>query len=409
MILMNNKKILIVTHQYLPLNSPRTTRWKLLSDQLTLDGFEVKILTATIQFNDEKNNNVIFLGGNKTSNFINNLREESKKENLIIKKNLLNILKKIYRFLFKTFSWPDYAMFWLLTIYKNRKKINYDYDHIISVSLPFSSHVAAYIINKSKKKNWIIDVGDPFSLKTDALENNKYIFNKLNIYFENKFYKLANQIIFTHSDVAQEHIRKFKINQSKVLIGNPISSINEQILLNSKNYDYSSVPLVIGYFGILTDGVRTPKSTLKYFDNTNFIFNWYTNIDSKKMINQFNFNKANHRFFELVGREEALNKMTTTCHCLLSIGNLNSSQLPSKVIEYLATGKPILHFAEIESDPIIKIAEKFQNLIIVTKNTDLDELNDKIHEAFYNIEKFNTEDFLNNYSAISITKNLNIF
>ena len=58
---MKNKKILVISHQYLPLTSPRTTRWKLLTDQLISEGHEVKILTATSQLNQEKNNNVIFL------------------------------------------------------------------------------------------------------------------------------------------------------------------------------------------------------------------------------------------------------------------------------------------------------------------------------------------------------------
>ena len=40
------KKILIVTHQYLPHVSPRTTRWKLLVDELIANGHNVSILTG---------------------------------------------------------------------------------------------------------------------------------------------------------------------------------------------------------------------------------------------------------------------------------------------------------------------------------------------------------------------------
>ena len=40
------KKILIVTHQYLPHVSPRTTRWKLLVDELIAHGHNVSILTG---------------------------------------------------------------------------------------------------------------------------------------------------------------------------------------------------------------------------------------------------------------------------------------------------------------------------------------------------------------------------
>jgi hypothetical protein len=40
--------------------------------------------------------------------------------------------------------------------------------------LPFSSHIAAYIINKKLQKPWIMDIGDPFYLKTSAPENNRF-------------------------------------------------------------------------------------------------------------------------------------------------------------------------------------------------------------------------------------------
>ena len=406
---MMNKKILVVSHQYLPLTSPRTTRWKLLTDQLISEGYEVKILTATSQLSDDKNNNAIFLGNKKTSNLIIKLRKESNKENSIIKKNLLNLLKKIYRFFFKTFAWPDYAMFWLISVYKNRNNINYEYDSIISVSLPFSSHLAAFIINKNRKKNWILDIGDPFSLKTKALENNIYIYKKLNIYIEKKFYKLASQIVFTHLEVAKQHVEKFKIDENKILIGNPISSFNENIFLQSKNYDYSSLPIIIGYFGILTKGVRSPDETIKFFKNSDILFNWYTNQDSKNMLTQNNFDLSNHKFFEIIDRDEALNKMSSSMHCLLSIGNLNSLQLPSKVIEYISTGKPVIHFAEIKNDPVIKLADHFQNLIVVNKDSTISQTLEQLKNIFENINSFEKNYFLENYTAKAITKNLKIF
>ena len=124
----------------------------------------------------------------------------------IIKRLFYKILKKIYRTIVKTFAWPDYSMFWLLSIYRNKKNLNIDYDQIISVSLPFSSHIAAYIINKKNKIEWAMDIGDPFTLKNDAPENNRILYGFLNRYYENKFYSLANKIIFTHEEARSAHI-----------------------------------------------------------------------------------------------------------------------------------------------------------------------------------------------------------
>jgi len=401
-------KILIVTHQFLPHQSPRTTRWKLIYDELINKGYEVKVLTGTPQEN--KNENIIYIGNKRASKLLKNLRDQS---NLVkiskIKNTLFNFLKKFYRFFYKTFAWPDYTMFWLYSIWRKRKKINIEYDLIISVSLPFSSHLAAYFINKRNKKKWIMDIGDPFSLKQNALENNKYLYKSLNYYFENKFFNLAEQIIFTHSEAAAEHSKFFHISNEKVLIGNPISSFDENIFFNSKKFNYSSLPINIGYFGILTKGVRSPIETIKFFKNSDIFFNWFTNQDSKNIVLQTNLDLANHKFFEIVDRDEALKKMSSSMHCLLSIGNLNSSQLPSKVIEYISTGKPVIHFAEIKNDPVIKLADKFQNLIVINKDSKLSQTLDQLNFVFQNINSFEKNYFLENFTAQAITKKLNIF
>ena len=87
------------------------------------------------------------------------------------------------------------------------------------MSLPFSSHIAAYIINRGKNKKWIMDIGDPFSLKNNAFENNRYLYKSLNYYFENKFYKKADQVVFTHQESANEHKKFFNISEKKLQSG----------------------------------------------------------------------------------------------------------------------------------------------------------------------------------------------
>ena len=91
-----------------------------------------------------------------------------------------------------------------------------------------------------------------------------------------------------------------------------------------------------------------------------------------------------------------------------AIGNLNPGQLPSKIIEYISTGKPVIHFAEIDDDPVKQISKQFNNLIIVNTDSNLPELEDKLNKIFLNIDTFNKETFIKNYSAGAITSNLDI-
>ena len=133
------KKILIVTHQYLPHVSPRTTRWKLLVEELINKGHDVTILTGMYPDFDTNNVKVLYFGNKNNINVVSNLRAKSKEVSSgeSIKKFFYASLKRIYRFFINYLAWPDYSMFWLYQIYKNRNNIPKDYDLIISVSLPF--------------------------------------------------------------------------------------------------------------------------------------------------------------------------------------------------------------------------------------------------------------------------------
>ena len=56
---MNNQKILLVSHQFLPHLSPRTTRWKTLVDKLIEMGNEVTILTGSSPDETVENYNIL--------------------------------------------------------------------------------------------------------------------------------------------------------------------------------------------------------------------------------------------------------------------------------------------------------------------------------------------------------------
>ena len=405
-------KYLIVTHQFLPHVSPRTTRWKLLIDELIKLGHEVTIITGTKQTNQDNNIKTIFVGNSRASNVVVSLRNKS--NNLDSKKRLkvkiYTFLKKVYRFVIRNFAWPDYTMLWLISIFKARKKLDLEYDVLITVSLPFSSHIAGHMINKKNSKPWIMDIGDPFTLKKTAPENNNFLYGRLNRFYEKKFYQQASKILFTHDEAMKTHIKEFQIDNSKTEIGQPISKFQPELYELSKNYDYTNKIIKFAYFGIFTQGVRTPNSFLEFLKQfKDYDMHWYLNSDSASILKKNNLNHEKHSFNSQVSRDKALQLMTKSFHCLVSVGNLNSNQIPSKVIEYLATGKPIVHFAEISNDPVINIAEEFDNLFIITKNTDINNFKNDLTGFFSEVDKFDMEKFNNLYSPTALVEKLNTF
>ena len=402
--------ILIVSHQFVPHVSPRTTRWRLIVEELISSGHNVTIVTGTQQTVQNNKYKIIFTGNSSTNSIVTTLRTQS--NNIYSDNNFMakfyKFLKIIYRFIVRNLAWPDYSMLWLISVFKERRKYKLDYDLIISVSLPFSSHIAAYLINKKIKKPWIMDIGDPFSLKTSAPENNQLLYGPLNRYYEKKFYNLANQVLFTHEDVKKIHEKAFGIDSQKTIIGQPISKFESSLYQKTKEYEYSENIIKFGYFGIFTKGVRTPYNFNTFLDSfRNYEMHWYVNQDSEKILRKENFNTDKNFFYDQVSREEALELMVTSFHCLVSVGNLNPNQIPSKVIEYIATGKPVVHFAESETDPVGKIAEEFSNLFIIDKNTNIELFKANLINYFENISDFDVAQFNKLYSASSLVKKLN--
>ena len=82
---MNNQKILLVSHQFLPHLSPRTTRWKTLVDKLIEMGNEVTILTGSPPDETVKNYNILYFGNKKMSTTMNLIRKDANNLETMIK------------------------------------------------------------------------------------------------------------------------------------------------------------------------------------------------------------------------------------------------------------------------------------------------------------------------------------
>ena len=253
-----------------------------------------------------------------------------------------------------------------------------------------------------------MDIGDPFSLKINSPENNKIIYSYLNKYYEKKFYQNASKIIFTHNEVAELHQNKFNIDRKKIVIGYPIASLNEDKIKNSMAFNYQDTPLKIGYFGAFTKSVREPNNYITSIANSlddEIEHKWYINKESKKHFSSIK-NITSHQFLDILPRELALEIMISKMHVLLSIGNFNKYQMPSKVIEYISLGKPVLHFAEIEDDPIYNFNDLFDNLKIINSKTTKNELDNYFENIRENRIELDVVNFNNNFSATELINNL---
>ena len=80
---------------------------------------------------------------------------------------------------------------------------------------------------------------------------------------------------------------------------------------------------------------------------------------------------------------------------LLSIGNAESPMSPSKIYEYMSTGKPIIHTYSWEKDPCLAPLKTYGNALLISENEAL------------NVDKITT--FLNTCKILSFEEVKRLF
>ena len=97
------------------------------------------------------------------------------------------------------------------------------------------------------------------------------------------------------------HKQFFGIPSNKLIVANPISNFDNNLFNSALSYNYSSKPIKISYFGIFTDGVRSPNSFLELIKKNNEMeFSWYVNEDSEKIIKSCDISSNKHSFYSHV-------------------------------------------------------------------------------------------------------------
>lgn len=333
--------LLIVSYHYHPEENPRAIRWKTVADYLSAE-YNILVYCKTgFVFYGEKNH--------EHSTRMPNIRD-----------NNLKHLTRCLRYI----RWPDYAFLWifkfilfdLIKIIKIKNKIN----KIISVSHPFSSHIIAFIINKITSLKYEVDVGDPFSFNPETPINNYFLYSKLNFFAESIILKKSKKIYVTNRNIANYFSNKFGIKKENIIINWPISR------LPFKNYCINkNIVVSFNYYGSLYENQRT-------IDDVILAFNVLNNIYNNIVINIYGENESyilnykgiipeNIKIYKKLDGINYLNSLYES-NAVLNIGNNNILQLPSKLIDYIISGKNIYNFVKDVRDPSLYFSCNYKNI-----------------------------------------------
>lgn len=370
-------KILILSYDFYPEGKPNTYRWFNIAKRWVKEGNEVYVITA------DKNQYEAFeeVEGVKiyrtTEYFIGNLKYQYRdrvNNNIVLKPEasgkgmnalLKGFVRRVYDITWTNLYWPDHSFLWTFSAFPLASKIieEHNIDKLVTASWTFSAH---RIGDKLKKKfpnlYWLADTIDPFSF--NAKVNNSFLYGRLNRVYEHNIFKQADFNSVLTQRIKNKYISLFPALKHKIGVNNNIFiplefDYTKTIALNTKTR--------LLFLGTLNKVVRSPENTLILFNN---LIKRYPNIniqldfygDFTDTIADFQkYPELLNKYIFLHGfiNKNEVNNVIKNADILLNIGNNNEYQEPSKLIEYMYSGKRILNICSISEDTSAELLKMY--------------------------------------------------
>ena len=395
-------KILITSYYYAPVISPRAFRWKTIAEYWARKGEHVDVICSweTGLARSEIINGVhIYRVGNATVKMLQKrLKNNDSVKNITLKrlgksKNKLSLfLKWTYDHTWKKVYWPDFACLWYFSALKKAKYllITGKYDKLITVSIPFTCHIVGLNIKKYNPDIlWVMDIGDPFYILDTTPVNNHKIYRRLNYLIEKKIISYTDIISVTTKALAKIYRNVFPESNKKIYVIPPLFSLSDKS--DIENHIFLKKDMIRFVFvGTLYKAIRSPKFLLQLFRKLlqtslgdkleiHFFGRIHDCTDSFELYKDLLDNKI--FIHGLVDHNIALRAMKEA-DFLINIGNNTSYQLPSKMVEYMSSGKPIMNFISSSNDSSLQLIKDYPLHINIIDNDITKENNVLLLEDF---------------------------
>lgn len=251
--------------------------------------------------------------------------------------------------------------------YKYLKKVNSEkkIDTIIPVSLGFESVVASYKFRKKNNEVKMIPyLFDPFTFNA-SLHKRPFFYKmrtKNHLELEQKIFSLSNKI-FILPQLEQIMKTSFANFYSKVILTeHPLLEKSNASPIKGMFEDNKKIKIV--YTGTLYQSIRNPEYLLTVYQliedaDMSSQLHMFTAGNCDNILNYFKgYLKESLILHGTVSLLEAQSAMHNA-DILINLGNTVTYQIPSKIFEYIATGKPIIHFYSHKEDKVIEILESY--------------------------------------------------
>ncbi len=249
----------------------------------------------------------------------------------------------------------------------NKLKKDKCFDYIISIHCPQRNHNLAFLL-ADKKTKWILYYFDPLVYNSEF--GGKAWYKKLK---EKLWDKKAYRVICVEG-ILEENCRNgyksFKTTP-KLSLPLPNFKIDNTQFTSPDNSD----KIILRYTGSFYKKIRNPDYLITLLEN----------LDPQKYIVEFYgyscyyLKSITEKLPDCISIKEDVSiedchKIVETADILINVGNKCTNQIPSKIFEYIATGKPIINIYYDDNDPSLPYFQKYPVVLNIKQGetTDID-------------------------------------
>lgn len=412
------KRVLILCDDYYPSSRATIAITQRFAEALVEKGYKVSVLTMRERINTKPDYPLTYKGVSifDYSDFEDRIKKsETDKISRIDKRNarLLKIIQREKKIKFNSVSskgdsikmqWNSFVekkrlkhrdVYYKSAVYKRyifyRKCIvesfleNQVFDTIVSVSGPFSTNTIACEVKKDNHLlSWISICFDPYAY--EELRTNDFL--KPRIKEENKVFSVCDKIMLL-TQFMEDYKGSKVIDRIKYFELPNIRPLSYNSNYSSITFDREKVNCV--FLGNFFDVYRHPEFLFRVVERLSdsicvHIVGGLINISREYVDEWVKKLKGKLVYHERVGQEEAINTMLTA-DVLVNVGHKSSNQCPSKVIEYVCTGKPIWNISKIPNCTSLPYLEKYPRQFTMFEYDEVTDRKIKELEIFLKSEK----------------------
>ncbi len=257
-----------------------------------------------------------------------------------------------------------------------------EFDCIISVSAMMSNHYLGWKLKKHTSARWYAYYFDPYSFN----KGEKGTFRQ-KCRLENKLLERADGIVITQqmqkefsSCKLSRHLDKAVVCEFPNVTERTDSKQNTMIV-----FDPAYINCV--FTGYIYANIRNPKYFLDLLLESDSLIRFYIvggiSTESKEINFEYYKEKLKDRL-QIIGKvslDEAF-RIMHDADILINIGNAVQNQLPSKIFDYISTGKPIVNLCKVENCLTVPYLQKYPYALNLFEPNGIEKETVEVFETF---------------------------